>query len=164
MPTASPLDTSYVNTSGVTGTTHLDASQVQRAWERGIGTTEGVRNNNPTAIAEEASADLSASVAGGGRGTDPATGFYSGIPAPNVNLAGMTEEQRELVEYLQARVGQCSAGRECDSISSAAHNQSLFELSLRMLCMLCSRSSFFVFVLQMRSSVSASISFSDWTK
>lgn len=108
VPTASPVETSYLNTSGVTGTTRLDASQVQRAWERGIGTTEGLRNNNATsAIAEEGASDLSASEAGGGRGTDPHTGFYSGIPAPNVNLAGMTEEQRELVEYLQARVGQC---------------------------------------------------------
>ena len=85
-PTPSPVESTYINTGGVTGTTAHDADAVQRHWSRGM-TLEG--RGGSTNDAESGGADT-----------------FSGIPQPNVDLAGMTEEQRELLEYLQARVGQ----------------------------------------------------------
>jgi len=79
-PAASPLESSYLNTSGVTGTTQHDAAAVQRNWERGMSGPDGTA---PTHQSDAA---------------------FSGIPQPDVDLTGMTEEQRELLEYLQARV------------------------------------------------------------
>lgn len=82
-PAADPLHSSYLNTSGATGTTGMDAATVQQAWARGIGTLdEGYSHTQQT------------------------DDEYAGIPQPKVDLAGMTDEQRELLEYLQARVGQ----------------------------------------------------------
>jgi hypothetical protein len=89
-PTPSPLDSTYLNTSGTTGRTTLDAPSVQRAWARG-GTMD------PAAARAEGDTTNE---------EDSAEQTFSGIPQPNVDLTGMTEEQRELLEYLQARVGQ----------------------------------------------------------
>jgi hypothetical protein len=88
-PTPSPLDSTYLNTSGTTGRTTLDAPSVQRAWARG-GTMDAPRAEGDTTNEDTSSAEQT----------------FSGIPQPNVDLTGMTEEQRELLEYLQARVGQ----------------------------------------------------------
>jgi hypothetical protein len=84
-PTPSPLDSSYLNTAGTTGRTAHDATSVHQSWARGGSTLD-----------EQARAE----------GDTSAEHTFSGIPQPNVDLTGMTDEQRELLEYLQARVGQ----------------------------------------------------------
>lgn len=88
-PTPNPLDTS-VGTNMVAGRTTHSAKEVEQQWKKGMG-------------------DIAQSQPSGSTRADG--GDFSAVPAPEVDLTGMTEEQRELIEYYQARIGQ--HGRYC---------------------------------------------------
>jgi hypothetical protein len=91
VPTAGVVENA-IGTMGIAGQTSLRPEQVREAWTRGIGV--------PAAAASPLSED---GAHGSGIGVVPNAPF-SGVPVPHVDLTGMTDEQRELLEYYQARI------------------------------------------------------------